>query len=244
MLNEWRKSTGLETGATKQTGATKAVCIAVLCVMGLGAMLAGGCSGKTCSGYEVPAEKAAQADARAQHVDSQVVCVVMHTTAGDIRLELDRLRAPIGVENFLKYARSGAYNGTIFHRVVPGFVVQGGGYKRDLVEITGDATIKNEWENGLKNVRGSIAWARDEAADTATREFYFNLVDNAKLDIARPDRGGAGYAVFGKVVAGMDVIDGMERRAKEPGGRRKVNEDLQDLPTEIVEVTGVEVCGK
>ncbi len=193
-------------------------------------------SRRFCDGYRIPEEDVARAE------KGQLVFVAMRTSAGDIVLELDRLRAPIGVANFLKYAKSGAYDGTVFHRIVPGFVVQGGGYKRDLIEIKGDTPIKNEWENGLKNVRGTIAWARDTEPDSATREFYFNLVDNAKLDVARPDRGGAGYAVFGRVVKGMEVIDEMERKAKEPGGRRKVNDDdLKDVPTELVEVVGVEV---
>jgi len=191
-------------------------------------------SRRFCDGYRIPDEDLARAEA------GRLVFVAMRTSAGDIVLELDRLRAPIGVANFLKYAKSGAYNGTVFHRIVPGFVVQGGGYKRDLVEIMRDPTIKNEWENGLKNLRGTIAWARDEGADTATREFYFNLVDNAKLDVARPDRGGAGYAVFGRVVKGMEVIDEMAAKAARPGGRRKVSKDLEDVPTELVEVVGVE----
>lgn len=129
------------------------------------------------------------------------------TTAGNIDLELDATRAPIGVANFLGYATRGEYNGTIFHRTVPSFVIQGGGYTTALVELKGSPTIKNEWQNGLKNSRGTIAWARDTDPDTATREFYINLVDNTKLDTPREVSGKAGYAVFGRVIAGMDVVD-------------------------------------
>jgi peptidyl-prolyl cis-trans isomerase A (cyclophilin A) len=141
--------------------------------------------------------------------------VRMETSMGDVVVELDPARAPISTANFLNYADSGAYNGTTFHRVVPGFVIQGGGWTRDLTERAKaaaaaghpDVPIKNEWQNGLKNERGTIAMARDEAPDSATREFYINLKDNPKLDTAREKTGNAGYAVFGRVVSGMDVVD-------------------------------------
>jgi cyclophilin family peptidyl-prolyl cis-trans isomerase len=134
---------------------------------------------------------------------------------GTIVVQLACVEAPVSVANFLHYADSGAYDGTIFHRVVKGFVIQGGGWTPDLKERAKvaaaaghpDVPIKNEWQNGLKNVRGTIAMARDEGPDTATREFYINLVDNPKLDIARAKAGNAGYAVFGRVVEGMDVVD-------------------------------------
>ena len=129
------------------------------------------------------------------------------TTVGTIDLELDPVRAPVGVANFLGYASRGEYNATIFHRTVPGFVIQGGGYTTALVELKGSPTIVNEWQNGLKNVRGTIAWARDTEPNSATREFYINLADNARLDTPREITGKAGYAVFGHVVAGMDVVD-------------------------------------
>ena len=138
---------------------------------------------------------------------SEVIRVRLVTTAGNIDLELDPVRAPIGVANFLGYANRGEYNATIFHRTVPGFVIQGGGYTTALVELKGSPTIKNEWQNGLKNLRGTIAWARDADPDTATREFYINLADNARLDTPREITGKAGYAVFGRVVVGMDVVD-------------------------------------
>jgi peptidyl-prolyl cis-trans isomerase A (cyclophilin A) len=141
--------------------------------------------------------------------------VKMETSMGDVVVELDPAHAPVSTANFLKYADSGAYDGTTFHRVVPGFVIQGGGWTRDFTERAKsgaaaghpDVPIRNEWQNGLKNERGTIAMARDEAPDSATREFYINLKDNPKLDTAREKTGNAGYAVFGRVVSGMEVVD-------------------------------------
>ncbi len=151
--------------------------------------------------------------------DAGVTRVVMETSMGDIALELDRARAPISVANFLDHARRGAYDATTFHRVVQDFVIQGGGWTPDLVERAKldaaagrpDRPIANEWRNGLKNVRGTIAMAREEAPDSATREFYINTQDNPKLDTARETTGHAGYAVFGRVVGGMDVVDAIRR---------------------------------
>jgi cyclophilin family peptidyl-prolyl cis-trans isomerase len=133
--------------------------------------------------------------------------VRMITSAGNVVIELDRERAPLSVTNFLQYADAGEYNGTIFHRVLRDFVIQGGGYSPELTERKSFGTIRNEWQNGLKNVRGTIAMARETDPDSATREFFINCVDNAKLDEPRPISGNAGYAVFGRVVEGMDVVD-------------------------------------
>jgi cyclophilin family peptidyl-prolyl cis-trans isomerase len=133
--------------------------------------------------------------------------VELDTTKGDIVLELDPAAAPISVANFLTYATRGDYDGTIIHRVVPGFVIQGGGHTPDLTELPGDAPIKNEWQNGLKNVRGSVGMAREAEPDSATRQWYINLADNERLDTGREVSGGAGYAVFGHVVEGMEVVD-------------------------------------
>jgi peptidyl-prolyl cis-trans isomerase A (cyclophilin A) len=163
------------------------------------------------------------------------VRVRMETTKGDIVVELDREHAPISVANFLKYADRGDYDGTIFHRVMENFVIQGGGWTPDphdgLVERARlekekghpDVPIKNEWHNGLKNSRGTIAMARETDPDSATREFYINVQDNPKLDTPRDKTGNAGYAVFGRVVEGMDVVDAIRR-----------------VPTKTVNVTGVD----
>jgi cyclophilin family peptidyl-prolyl cis-trans isomerase len=169
--------------------------------------------------------------------------VRMDTSAGEIVLELDRDKAPISVENFLAYAERGAYDGTVFHRVIPTFVIQGGGYDARLIERakvdaaagTADKPIKNEWRNGLKNVRGTIGMARDADPDTATREFYINVADNARLDTARETTGNAGYAVFGKVVKGMDVVDAIKS-----GETYAIPErDMKDVPLVPVVIKSV-----
>lgn len=126
------------------------------------------------------------------------------TSEGTIVVQLNRKRAPLTVENFLTYVKSDFYDGTIFHRVVSGFVIQGGGYTTDYkLKETRDA-ISNESGNGLSNLRGTIAMAREPAPHTAVSQFYINLVDNTQLD-PQPDRWG--YTVFGKVISGMDVVD-------------------------------------
>ncbi len=131
--------------------------------------------------------------------------VKMTTSMGVIHIELNQEKAPVTVENFLTYVRSGFYNGTIFHRVIPNFMIQGGGFTADMQQKPTRGPIKNEGANGLKNLRGTIAMARLPQPDTATSQFFINHRDNAFLDYAGPGR--EGYAVFGKVVSGMDVVD-------------------------------------
>lgn len=129
--------------------------------------------------------------------------VAIETSLGTFVVQLDRARAPLTVANFMHYVNSGFYNGTLIHRVVPGFVIQGGGYTTRYIEKKTAAPIPNESGNGLPNLHGTLAMARDAAPHSATAQFYINLVDNRKLD-PRPDRWG--YAVFGRVVQGMDVV--------------------------------------
>lgn len=131
--------------------------------------------------------------------------VVLDTTLGKIVLELDAEKAPITTENFLKYVDDKHYDGLIFHRVISNFMIQGGGYTADLKEKPTRAPIRNEWTNGLKNVRGTIAMARTNDPNSATAQFFINVKDN--LFLSEPQPGSAGYAVFGKVVEGMDVVD-------------------------------------
>ena len=132
--------------------------------------------------------------------------VRLATSQGDIVVELDATKAPKTVENFVQYVKSGHYDGTIFHRVIDNFMIQGGGMKADMSEKTTRAPIPLESRSGLTNVRGTLAMARTPAPNSATAQFFINLKDNAFLDQANsPD--GNGYAVFGRVVAGMDVID-------------------------------------
>ncbi len=130
--------------------------------------------------------------------------VVFSTSLGDFTVELDWEKAPITVDNFLTYVDDGFFDGTIFHRVIPGFMVQGGGFTEDMGRKPTRAAIKNEAENGLKNERGTLAMARTSDINSATAQFFVNLKDNTFLDHSSRD---FGYAVFGKVVEGMDVID-------------------------------------
>ncbi|MBF0162707.1 MAG: peptidylprolyl isomerase [Magnetococcales bacterium] len=130
--------------------------------------------------------------------------VVLTTSLGDIVIELDEEKAPVSVKNFLDYVDAHFYDGTIFHRVIRGFMVQGGGMTAEMQQKSTRAPIRNEADNGLKNVRGSIAMARTAVKDSATAQFFINLVDNGFLDHGSRD---FGYAVFGKVVQGMDVVD-------------------------------------
>ncbi len=132
--------------------------------------------------------------------------VRLATSAGDIVVELDREKAPKTVDNFLQYVKDGHYDGTIFHRVIATFMIQGGGFKADMTQKPTRAPIPLESRNGLSNARGTIAMARTSEPNSATAQFFINVVDNPMLD--QPNsRDGNGYAVFGKVVAGMDVVD-------------------------------------
>ncbi len=154
--------------------------------------------------------------------------VLMKTSKGDITLELYPAKAPVTVKNFLSYAKDGFYNGTIFHRVIPGFMIQAGGLTAEMHEKPAKAPIKNESGNGLKNARGSIAMARLDDLNSATCQFYINLVDNFSLDESK-------YCVFGKVVAGMDVVDAI---AKARTGTKRGH---QDAPWEPIAILSVEV---
>lgn len=158
----------------------------------------------------------------------------LDTSMGQIVVELDPEHAPISVANFLAYVDEGAYDGTIFHRVVPEFVIQGGGHLPDMTELPGRAPIANEWENGLKNVRGSIGMARETEPDSATRQWYINLADNARLDIGREVSGDAGYAVFGHVVQGMDVVDAIAAVETYDQPEVEGEDTFKNIPVETV----------
>ncbi|MCD8523238.1 MAG: peptidylprolyl isomerase [Saccharospirillaceae bacterium] len=156
------------------------------------------------------------------------VHILMKTSAGDIELELNRSKAPLSVDNFLTYVESKHYDGTIFHRVIRDFMIQGGGFSADMRQKATLPPIKNEAENGLKNTRGSIAMARTSVIDSATSQFFINVKDNTFLDHGARD---FGYAVFGKVVKGMEVVD---RIATSPTGAR-------DIPNETILIESVSV---
>lgn len=133
--------------------------------------------------------------------------VTLKTNFGDIKIELYTEEAPVSCKNFLEYVNSGFYKDTLFHRVIDGFMIQGGGMDKDFNQKKTNAPIKNEAANQLPNVRGSLAYARTQVVDSATSQFFINLVDNDFLNFRAPNPQGYGYCVFGKVVEGMDVVD-------------------------------------
>lgn len=153
--------------------------------------------------------------------------VLLNTSLGEIEIELEQDQAPITVENFLAYVDSGFYDGTIFHRVIPDFMIQGGGFDGNLTQKQTRAPIKNEADNGLRNSRGSLSMARTSNPDSATSQFFINQKDNAFLDRGARD---AGYAVFARVVRGMEVVD---RIAQVPTSNRGMN---QNVPRQAVEI--------
>jgi peptidyl-prolyl cis-trans isomerase A (cyclophilin A) len=154
--------------------------------------------------------------------------VDLRTSAGTIRLELYPAKAPKSVENFLQYARDGHYNGTIFHRVIPGFMVQGGGMTPNMAQKPTRPPVPIESKNGLKNEVGTVAMARTSDPNSATAQFFINVKDNAMLDAPNPD--GHGYAVFGKVVSGTEVVDKI--RAARTGNKG----GMQDVPLETITI--------
>jgi len=171
----------------------------------------------------------------------KLVYVKVSTSMGDIVIELNETKAPISVKNFLDYADKGHYNGTIFHRVIGDFMIQGGGHTPDGKEKQTGDPIRNESQNGLKNARGTIAMARKQDPNSATAQFYINVNDNSALDAGRSSTGNAGYAVFGRVVEGMGVVDKIKavetnKRAKgASGGASLVNPDkMPDQPLQDV----------
>ncbi len=146
--------------------------------------------------------------------------VLLNTSMGEVEIELDGVKAPISVKNFLGYVDSGYYNGTVFHRVIPDFMIQGGGFTPDMQQKATQASIKNEADNGLLNTRGSLAMARTSAVDSATSQFFINSKDNDFLNHGSRD---FGYAVFAHVVRGMDVVDKISGVAtSDSGGNQNV----------------------
>jgi cyclophilin family peptidyl-prolyl cis-trans isomerase len=158
---------------------------------------------------------------------------VIATSYGDIKVELYADKAPVTVANFLRYAEKGHYDGTIFHRVIRNFMIQGGGLTAELLPKPTDPPIRNEAGNGLKNLRGTIAMARTGVVDSATSQFFINTVDNPPLDHRDDTSASFGYAVFGKVVAGMDVVD---KIGNAPTGMRN---RFRDVPVETVVIKSV-----
>jgi len=163
--------------------------------------------------------------------------VKLTTSMGDIVLELDAEKAPISVENFLNYVKNGHYDGLIFHRVIPGFMVQGGGMEPGMKERSNLSPIQNEADNGLKNDKGTIAMARTNEPHSATSQFFINLSDNDFLNHTAKDARGWGYTVFGKTVEGIEVVDAMGAvQTGNSGGHQDVpQEDVVIIKAEVVE---------
>jgi len=161
----------------------------------------------------------------ASATDIKPAQVLLHTSAGDITLELDAKAAPKTVANFLQYVNEGFYNNTLFHRVIPDFMIQGGGFQVGMIEKPTRSPVANESNNGKQNKRATIAMARTQHPDSATAQFFINVVDNSYLDAAS---GKPGYTVFGTVIKGLDVVD---KIAKVSTGQRGINGDvpLQDV---------------
>ena len=160
--------------------------------------------------------------------------VILQTTYGKITFELDAENAPISTENFLSYVDQGFYNETIFHRVIDGFMVQGGGFTDDMQQKDNGKCIKNEATNGLKNDKGTIAMARTNDPHSATAQFFINVADNDFLNHTAPSGQGWGYAVFGKVVDGMNVVDKITACKTGTTGHHK------DVPVDAVIINSVE----
>lgn len=174
-----------------------------------------------------------QQETQMSNTESKHPVVLIKTTAGDIKVELDAEKAPVTVKNFLQYVNEGHYNGTIFHRVIDGFMVQGGGFTKDMKQKPVHAPIKIESDNGLKNTRGTIAMARTSDVNSATAQFFINVVDNSFLDFRSKTPSGYGYTVFGHVTEGMDVIDKI-RKAK-----TSTQSVFENVPVDAIEIIDV-----
>ncbi len=157
------------------------------------------------------------------------------TTLGAFTVQVDSAKAPLSAANFLTDVKDGFYNGTIFHRVIPGFMAQGGGFDTDFQQKAVRSPVKNEADNGLKNKRGTLAMARTNDPHSATAQFFINYKDNSFLDHTAPNPNGWGYAVFGEVIEGMDVVDAM---AQQPTGNRGMHQDVPktDIVIEKAEI--------
>ncbi len=176
---------------------------------------------------------AKQTTVEGKAVDSQNNVVTLETSMGNIVIELDQKAAPITVKNFPEYVQAGFYDGTIFHRVIPGFMIQGGGFTADLKRKNTRSPIVNEAWNSHSNARGTIAMARTSDPDSATSQFFINHKDNAPLDYA--DSAHPGYAVFGKVTQGMDVVDAIA------AVKTTTRDGMKDVPVEPVTIKSAKV---
>lgn len=161
--------------------------------------------------------------------------MVLDTSEGKITVELLSKEAPLSVANFIEYAKSGFYDGTVFHRVIPNFMIQGGGFSADMTQKETRGNLKNEANNGLRNLRGTLAMARRGEPDSATAQFFINLTENNFLDHQNETNAGWGYAVFGRVTAGMEVVDKIAATATTTVG------PLSDVPVQAIVIKNVKL---
>jgi len=187
--------------------------------------------------WAAPAMGANEGSATKMDAAKKNPIVELKTSEGTIKLELYADKAPLTVQNFLKYAKEGYYDGTIFHRVIDNFMIQGGGFTPDMKQKPTQTPIKNEADNGLKNERGTVAMARTMVVDSATSQFFINVKDNEFLNHRDDTPQGYGYAVFGKVVDGMDVVDKIKAV---PTGNQGPHQNVPGKPVVIEKVTVVE----
>lgn len=189
---------------------------------------------KTAKAIKSAPKAAAKASEKPAATDTSAAApkVLLKTSSGDITVELYPDKAPKSVENFLTYVKSGFYDGTIFHRVIATFMIQGGGFTKDLHQKSTRASIVNESKNGLSNLRGTLAMARTGDPNSATAQFFINTVDNPRLDGSEAT---PGYAVFGKVIAGLDVVDKI--KAVETGAQGPFRSDVPTTPVVIEKAT-------
>ena len=187
-----------------------------------------------CGAKEAGKQKASTQPAAGQKANPKVM---IETSMGNITIELLARDAPVSVKNFLDYVNAGFYNGTVFHRVIPGFMIQGGGMLPDMTEKSTGKPIMNEANNGLKNLRGTLAMARTGDPHSATSQFFINVADNAFLDHRSESFEGWGYTVFGKVIGGMEVADAI---AAVPRGNLGMHEDVPQTPVIMKRVSLIE----
>ena len=190
---------------------------------------------KTTADKKPAAAKKTTAKSAPKKQNNKNINLLMKTNIGEIKLELYPDKAPVTVENFVSYVKDNFFNGLIFHRIINGFMIQGGGFDENLRQKETKAPIKIESDNGLKNDRGTIAMARTNDPNSATSQFFINLVDNNFLNFRSPDVTGYGYAVFGKVTDGMDVVD---KIATVPTGSFGY---MQDVPKYLIQIESVEI---
>ena len=209
--------------------------------LGMAMALAGGSAVSAQDGLEMPPVPgaadttiaAAEAPAPEPEQAKETDMVIIKTTLGDIKVKLAADKAPLTVANFLAYVDDKHYDGTIFHRVIDGFMIQGGGFDKEMRQKPTKAPIKNEAANGLLNKRGTLAMARTAIVDSATSQFFINVKDNGFLDFRAPNPQGFGYCVFGEVVEGLDVVDQIK------GVRTTTKAGMSDVPLETVEILSV-----